>query len=103
MKLKKLESFVLEVLEENKKARGDDFLLYGMVLKKMRIPLTMPLKNFFSIAKDMGAPPFESVSRCRRHIQELRLDLVVPKIAVKRQIKEEDYKNYNYSGIGMEF
>lgn len=94
MKLKGLEKFVLEVLEENKKACVDDFLLYGLTLKKMRIPLTMNLKSFFAVAKDIGAPPFESVSRCRRRIQQLRLDLVVPKVAEARENNQKNFKNF---------
>lgn len=38
------------------------------------------------------------MTRCRRHIQELRTDLQDSVTAVAREIKQDDYKIYNLSG-----
>lgn len=100
LKLKKLEPYVLQVLEENEQSRKDDFLLYGLVLKELGVSLNIRLKEFFVVAKQIKAPPFESVSRIRRHIQELRPDLKDSKVAIKRQEQEEVFENYNKSSIG---
>lgn len=99
--LKKLEPYVLSALEENKRARKDDFILYGAVLKRLGINIKMCLGEFLANAKSIyNAPPFESVTRCRRHIQELRPELRDNETAIKREETEEDYKLYNISGIG---
>lgn len=98
MKLKTLEPVVLNILEHNKIAREDDFILYGAVLKRFGIDLKLSLAEFLATAKNNNMPTFESVSRCRRHITELRQDLKAN--TIKRQEQEEIYKEYNISGIG---
>lgn len=100
--LKKLEPIVLKALEENEDARKDDFILYYRVLKSLMLPIeSMSVEIFLNMAKsDLKAPPFESVTRCRRHIQELRPELKHIKTAIAREEKTEEYKEYNLSGIG---
>ena len=97
-RLKNLEPIVLEILENNKRARSDDFVLYGAVLKRIGVPLDTHLFNFLAKAKEKNMPSFESVTRVRRHICELRQDLKGN--AVAREESEEDYKIYNLSGLG---
>lgn len=97
MKLKTLEPVVLNILEHNKIAREDDFILYGAVLKRFGIDLKISIAEFLATAKNNNMPTFESVSRCRRHITELRQDLKAN--TVKRQEQEEIYKAYNISGL----
>ena len=100
MKIKKYESLVLETLENNKLSRSSDFVLYGSVLKKLGVNLTTTLYEFLSTADSKGMPSFETITRCRRHIQAIRTDLQDSQKAVKRQDAEIDYKIYNLSGIG---
>lgn len=108
MRIKVLENKVLKVLEENEEARKDDFVLYGAVLietgiydKFREMQDGKPtLISFLINAKQLKAPAFESVSRCRRHIQELRQDLKDTKTAIKREEAEEEYKQYNLTDIG---
>lgn len=99
--LKKLEPIVLKALEENENSRKNDFILYYKVLKSLMLPIeNMSVETFLNIAKELKAPPFESVTRCRRHIQELRPELKDIKTAIAREEKTEEYKEYNLSGIG---
>ena len=98
-KLKKIEPYVLEALERYPTTRDDDYILYGAVLKRLGFDLDMPLRFFLANAKRLKMPSFKSVERCRRHICELRQDLV-GKNAVAREDEEEDYKEYNITGIG---
>lgn len=101
--LKKLEPYVIKVLQRNERARKDDFILYGGVLKELGVDLkNTTLYDFLATAKDTKIPPFESVSRCRRHIQELMPELKDGKTAILREEAQEDVKIYNRSGIGNE-
>lgn len=99
--IKNTEEYVLSVLERNLRARADDFILYGAVLKSMGVDLiNTSIGEFLATAKIRKYPSFETVTRCRRHIQELRQDLTDKKTAIARENKIEDYKEYNISGIG---
>ena len=99
--IKNTEDYVLDALERNLKARQDDFILYGAVLKRLGIDLrNTSVYDLLANAKQWKLPSFETVTRCRRHIQELRQDLSDDKTAVAREQKIEDYKEYNISGIG---
>lgn len=100
MKIKTYEDIVLRVLEENKRARSDDFVLFGSVLKRLGVDLQTTLYEFLASAKDNKMPSFETITRCRRHIQELRTDLQDRKTAVAREERQQDFKEYNLSGIG---
>lgn len=95
MKKVLLEPIVLKILEENETARKNDFVLYGCVLKELRIPLTMQIKAFLATADKMKAPIFESVTRVRRKIQSNHPELCVEKTFIKRQQETEKYKKYN--------
>ena len=99
--IKKTEDVVLDVLTVNKRARQDDFILYGAVLKRLGIDLkNTSLYDFLATAKIKKIPSFETVTRCRRHIAELRPDLVDVATAIKREAREEDFKYYNITSIG---
>lgn len=99
--IKNTEEYVLTVLERNLKARTDDFILFGGVLKEMGVDLRhTSVYDLLANAKFMGIPSFETVTRCRRHIQELRQDLKDGRTAIAREERKEDFKIYNISGIG---
>lgn len=98
--IKDVEKLVLSSLEHNPKARENDFILYGSVLKRIGIDLkNTSLYDFLSTANGKY-PTFESVSRCRRHIQELRQDLKDSKTAIAREEMQEIYKEYNRTYLG---
>jgi hypothetical protein len=75
-KLKKLESIVEKILEENKDARENDDILYLYVCEYFNeeAPL-MPLRSFLKLRKEMSCPVYESVSRARRKAFEKRPEL----------------------------
>ena len=98
-RLKKTEDIVLQVLEKNIRARKDDFVLYGAVLNKLGVNLKQSLCEFLAKAKENKMPSFETVTRCRRHIQELRTDLTDIKTAVAREENIERFKEYNLSDV----
>ena len=98
-RLKKIEDVVLKALEENKKAREDDFILYGAVLKRLGVDLkTTTLYDFLATATENKMPTFETCSRARRKIQEYRQDLVDTKTAVIREERQEKVKNWINGG-----
>ncbi len=98
-RLKKVEPYVLKALENYPITRENDYILYGAVLNDMGFDLDMRLRDFLARADRLQIPSFKTVERCRRHICELRQDLC-GKVAVKRQESEDDYKEYNLTGIG---
>lgn len=98
-KLKKVEDVVIDVLEKNIRARQDDFILYGAVLKRLGVDLKQSMCEFLANARINKMPSFETVTRCRRHCQELRQDLVDIKTAVKREENIERFKEYNLSDV----
>lgn len=101
MKIKKYESIVLDVLQFNKLARKSDFVLYGAVLKRLGVDLkSTTLFEFLSTADEKKMPSFETITRCRRHLQSLRTDLQDNQTAVARENLIDDYQVYNRSGIG---
>ena len=98
-KLKKVEDVVIDVLEKNIRARQEDFILYGAVLKRLCVDLKQSMCEFLANARINKMPSFETVTRCRRHCQELRQDLVDTKTAVKREENIERFKEYNLSDV----
>lgn len=94
-KLKVTEEVVLKALEENKRARSDDFILYGAVLKRLGVDLkNTNLYDFLATAKQNKMPTFETCSRARRKIQEYRQDLIDVNIAVIREERRQIMKDW---------
>ena len=101
-KLHTMEDVVLQVLEECPVAREDDYILYAMVCareseKTVAINgeyLTKPFLDVMLGHKVYRMPNWETVTRCRRKIQEKRPDLVSPEKAKKRHKEEEVYREY---------
>ena len=91
-----IEPLVEEALINNKACRGDNFILYLEVLKKY-IDINMSLKDIFANHKTLGIPALETITRCRRKLQEKNPELRDEKVAVIREQEEEDYKNYSRS------
>jgi hypothetical protein len=100
-KIKSTEELVLNVLKRNFRARTDDFILYGGILKEMGISLRdTNLYDFLATAKKSGVPSFETVTRCRRHIQEIIPELKDEKTDWNRSKKIQDFKEYNLTDVG---
>ena len=91
MRLKDLQEIVYKILQKWTIARVDDFALYGFVLKELGIDLNMSLKHFLGSHKSIKAPIFESVSRCRRKLQEKHPELAEAKMVDVRTKEQEKY------------
>ena len=99
-KLKHLEELIIPIMQVNARTREDDFILYGCVLKKLGIDLNMSLFTFLSGAKViLKAPPFESVTRCRRKRQNQMPELCPKKVQEARKEEEKEYQSYNRTKI----
>lgn len=88
-----IEDLVLSALERNEKARQDDFILYGSVIKNMGVDIKQSLAFIFSHHAELGLPAFESVSRARRKIAETRPDLFD---ALTKEIRANEQEKYEY-------
>lgn len=96
MKIEKVERLVRQALEKNKESRANDHKLYIEVAYIINPALAnVNFKMNFENAKEVGLPPFESVSRARRKLQEkypeLRATIKVQEARKERQIEFEDY------------
>ena len=93
----KIVSTVKEVLEANKEARGDDFILIADVYKKVvpnlaGIPLDFALRNH----KRYNLPSFSSIVRARRKLQVEYPELEAEeRIKVIRELEEQKYKDFS--------
>ena len=83
-KFQSMEKIVSEVLEGNLQARKDDYVLMLCVCEKI-------------CPEILNYPFWETVSRCRRKIQEKRPDLVSSETAKNRRKEEEQYREYAHS------
>lgn len=96
MKIENVEKLVKQALERNKSAREDDHLLYIEVVYIIDPALVnVNFKMNFMNARNLGLPPFESVSRARRKLQEkypeLRANRIVENARIEKQIEFEEY------------
>lgn len=97
-KIKCVEDTVLAVLKRNKKARCDDFILYGSVLKEIGVDLQQTsLYDFLATAKSSGMPSFETVTRARRKLCEQYPELVDVVTQEARDLKKESFIEYSKS------
>lgn len=97
-KLQTMEKIVLKVLEENIVAREDDYVLMYLVCEEINPKLNdMSFGTAMLVHKKSGYPNWETITRCRRKIQEKRPDLVVPKTARKRRKEEQEYRAYAHT------
>lgn len=95
MKLQTMEKIVLEILEKSPAARTDDYVLMWLVCNKTKPELCeKPFADVLYHHNSLGLPNWETVTRCRRKIQQKRPDLVVPATSRKRRKKEEEYIEY---------
>ena len=94
--LKTTESIVLEVLEKVPAARKDDYvLIYNVLMKMNKLDLLeTPFYKVLLNHNDLGMPSWETITRCRRKVQEKRIDLIDEQKARYRNKEQEDYIGY---------
>lgn len=93
--LKRLEKIVEEILKKDKLARKDDCYLILQVVSKL-YPYEIG-KNFQTVmfnakSKDIS---FESITRCRRKLQEKNSELRNEEIVKIRNTKQKEYIKYS--------
>lgn len=106
MEIIKLYDLVKKLLQEKEELRGDDDLLYLTVIRIVHPywnngRITTDIENatigeFFTSRKSAKLPTFESVTRCRRKVQEEFPDLRPPKkVQEARRVQEEKFYDYS--------
>ena len=91
-RISKYENLVLSILENAPSSRGNDKILYYLVLKHLGFSTTVTLGEFLT---NDTFPNWESITRVRRKLQERRPDLLPPeKIKRMRADAEEDFIEY---------
>ena len=91
-----IEPLVEEALINNKSCRGDNFILYLEVLKKF-IDTDLSLKDVFLHHRELGIPALETITRCRRKLQEKNPELRDEAVAKVREQEQENYIDYSRS------
>ena len=93
-KITQIEPLVEKALAYHPETRGDNFLLYVEVLKHF-IDTQLPLAYVFTHHKALGIPSLETITRCRRKLQELHPYLRDEKADAIRRQEAGAYKNYS--------
>lgn len=98
--LYKLEDIVKDVLENFEDTRSDDFVLIYRVYKEINEEAVIR-ELFFEVMLNhqlYNLPHFESVTRCRRKVQNKYPELSNEKTNKKRMNATTDYINYAIDG-----
>lgn len=91
----KIESVVKEILTSIPATRSDDYLLYREMCSRLCPQAgALPLSTALERHKSLGMPSWETVSRCRRKVQERCPELRDPATAKVRAEEEQQYKEY---------
>ena len=90
-----IEPLVEEALINNKACRGDNFILYLEVLKKY-IDTNLSLKDVFLHHRELGIPALETITRCRRKLQERNPELK-SEASIEREKESNAYVDYALS------
>lgn len=100
MNLSKLEGKVELLLIENEETRADDMTLYLEYLNLKGVSLVNTF-NSRRYRKDNGISSFESVSRCRRKLQERYPELKPDKKTLElRKEEEKRWREYALDLVG---
>ena len=92
-KMKYISKITKDVLEEDEKARIDDFHLYSKVIRKTNPEIReLNIHICLEHAKNFSLPPFSSVTRCRRKIFEKYPELCPENIRKIRNNEANQYK-----------
>jgi len=81
---------VRKIMSNDPKTRNSDLFLILQTLKQMGLKIEIDFEQLKEI------PSFETITRCRRHIQNTEKILLptIMEIAIKRRIKESEFRAY---------
>lgn len=97
MRVSQLEPIVERCLVSDERCRKDDFILYLSVIEQYGLDTTMSIHSVLNNHSLLKLPSFESVSRCRRKIQERDVSLKDSATARMREEARQDYSDYAVS------
>lgn len=94
--LQTITAIVKDILVNDPDARNSDEYLYCKVCQKVGgIFVTLPFWKVFLNRKEYGLPPFETVGRARRKLQETHPELAGNStVEAHRMLNEEVFKDY---------
>lgn len=90
-KIKQVEPLVYQVLDEQPETRSDDYLLLLEVLKTF-VNSEISLESIFKNHVILGLPSLETITRCRRKLQE-RFSYLRANEQI-RASEEEEFREY---------
>ncbi len=93
-KAKNIEPLVKEALINNPKARGDNFILYAEVLRNFASIDRLTFAEVCIHHTTLGIPSLETITRCRRKIQEKCPELKDEEAVKMRALEEVDILDY---------
>lgn len=104
-KITKTKELVKYILEKCPETRDCDYLLWRKVIlsysfdAKGACVAALPVLDFLANVNKFGVPPFGTVARCRRKVQEQHPELLGTKrVRRKRKEKEEKFKEFARNG-----
>ena len=94
--LKTITAIVKDILEHDPKARNSDEYLYLKVCEKVGgMYMNLSFWNVLLHRKAYGLPPYESVGRARRKLQETHPELAGNStVEAQRTLNEEVFRDY---------
>ena len=93
-KISVIEPLVLKALKENELTRKDNFVLYVEVLRHYAHIESLTFEDVCLNHVEMGIPSLETITRCRRKLQEKHPELVDLETAMVRAEEEEEHREY---------
>lgn len=93
-RMSNLEPLVLNALVNDDRCKKDDFILYLSVIEQMGIDTSITINSVLKNHNLFKLPSFESVSRCRRKLQERDISLKDENTALIRERERQDYEDY---------
>lgn len=97
MRVNQLENTVLNCLVNDDRCKKDDFILYLSVIEAYGLDTTMSIHSALKNHSLLKLPSFESVSRCRRKLQERDVSLKDDDTAKMRERERQEYEDYAMS------
>ena len=94
MRVNQLEPIVLKCLVSDDRCKKDDFILYLSVIEQYGLDTTMSIHSALKNHSLLKLPSFESVSRCRRKLQERDISLKDDATVKMREREQQDYSDY---------
>lgn len=92
-KINLVHQLVYDTLKNKPETRTDDFILIREVLSYW-LSGEMSIDSLFLNHKQLGIPSFETITRCRRKIQEQFPELVNAEVKELREQEEGEYVQY---------